>query len=166
MTTTVKIGQSLWRSLAVACLAVGAVTFASPGFAGECPAGKMVAEGKGQQPGATAPRDVTDTLLGSIDLAGEAVMLEGRDLRLRRLVIQPGGEVPWHSHGDRPAIIYVVEGEVTEYSSTCAVPILHKAGEVSIESQGLSHWWKNTGKTPVVLISADILHDPNDAHSM
>jgi len=50
----------------------------------------------------------------------------------------------------------------TEYSSHCAQPIVHKAGELSVEQGGLSHWWKNTSKEPVVLISADIAQDPNE----
>lgn len=134
--------------------------------AGECPADKIVASGQGQQAGATMPKDVTDTVLGAIDLAKEPIAIENRTFRLRRLEIQPGGEVPWHSHEDRPAIIYVVQGEVTEYSSDCAVPIVHKAGEVSPETHGVAHWWKNTGSETSVLISADLLHAEADAHTM
>ena len=35
--------------------------------------------------------------------------------------------MPWHSHGDRPAIIYIVSGEVKEFASNCSVAIVHKA---------------------------------------
>ncbi|MBX7253237.1 MAG: cupin domain-containing protein [Candidatus Promineofilum sp.] len=71
------------------------------------------------------------------------------------------------SHGDRRALIYVVEGSVTEYASNCAVPIVHKAGEVSVETKQVSHWWKNTGDEPVVLISADLLQSGKmDDHMM
>ena len=35
-------------------------------------------------------------------------------MRVRQLEIQPGGIVPWHSHADRPALIYVVSGEIVE----------------------------------------------------
>jgi quercetin dioxygenase-like cupin family protein len=143
-------------------MAVGVMTAS----AGECPADKVVASGQGQQAGATMPKDVTDTVLGAIDLAKEPVAIEDRMFRLRRLEIQPGGEVPWHSHEDRPALIYVVQGEVTEYSSDCAVPVLHKAGEVSPETHAVAHWWKNTGSERAVLISADLLHAEADAHTM
>ena len=44
------------------------------------------------------------------------------------------------------------------------VRILHKAGEVARETHATSHWWQNTGKVPVVLLSFDIQHDPNDKH--
>ena len=73
--------------------------------------------------------------------------------------------MPWHSHGDRPALIYIVRGEIYEYASNCAVPILHKAGEVAAETSATAHWWKNTGSETVVLVSADVLHDQTD-HNM
>jgi quercetin dioxygenase-like cupin family protein len=42
------------------------------------------------------------------------------------------------------------------------VPIVHKAGDVVAETKDVSHWWKNLGDTTVVLLSADLLKDPND----
>jgi quercetin dioxygenase-like cupin family protein len=108
-----------------------------------------------------AAKDVTDTVLASIDLSKEMIAAQDRQFRMRRLEIQPGGIVPWHSHADRPALIYIVQGEVTEFASICADPIVHKAGDVSVDA-GRSHWWKNTGTEKVVLISADILHDQAD----
>ena len=86
----------------------------------------------GPKPGATAAKDVTDIVLASIDLAKEPAAND-HQFRMRRLVIQPGGIVPWHSHDDRPALIYIVSGEITEYASNCAVPIMHKAGDVAPE---------------------------------
>ncbi len=151
-----------WRKVAIAAVVTAAgITTVSTAMAGECPADKVVADGKGQPMGATKPKDVTDTVLAMIDLSKEQVKANDHQFRMRRLEIQPGGIVPWHSHADRPALIYVVSGEITEYASTCAVPLLHKAGEVSVDA-GRSHWWQNTGKKPVVLISADILHDASD----
>ena len=129
-------------------------------------ADKIAGVDNGQKPGATMPKDVTDTVLASIDLSQEQVALPEHLLRLRRLVIKQGGEVPWHSHADRPAIIYIISGTVTEYSSTCTVPIVHKAGEVTAETRNTMHWWKNTGKGTAVLLSADILHDQSEAHTM
>jgi quercetin dioxygenase-like cupin family protein len=151
------------RGLSAAALIAGAMAFGSAAFAGECPAGKMVADGKGQADRMMAAKDVTDTVLASIDLSKEMIAAPDRQFRMRKLEIQPGGIVPWHSHADRPALIYVVQGEVTEYASVCADPILHKGGDVSVDA-GRSHWWKNTGKEKVVLISADILHDTADTN--
>jgi quercetin dioxygenase-like cupin family protein len=95
-----------------------------------------------------------------IDVEKEPANIKDRKFRMRKLTIEPGGIVPWHSHGDRPAIIYIIDGEINEYASNCAVPILHKAGDVVAETSEV--WWKNTGDKTVVLLSADLLKDPND----
>ena len=59
--------------------------------------------------------------------------------------VEPGGIVPWHNHADRPAIAYLLEGKLTEYASNCAVPVEHTAGDASLQTPNLSHWWKNFG---------------------
>lgn len=160
----IKSNSKLCLALSVAGALIGASAFGiSAASAGECPAGKVTTDG--QKPGATAHKDVTEKLLGQIDLSKEKIAVAGHHFRMRRLDIKPGGEVAWHSHGDRPALIYVVSGSITEYSSHCAVPIVHTTGELSVEQGGLSHWWKNTSKEPVVLISSDIAQDPED-HNM
>ena len=58
---------------------------------------------------------MTDVVVTSIDLAREPSAIQGRLFRLRKLTVQPGGIVPWHSHGDRPALITIVSGEIVEY---------------------------------------------------
>lgn len=129
---------------------------AAPAFAGECPANQM-----GANPltgAATMPKDVTDTVLSTVDL-GPEINVSGRSLRVRKLVLQPGGIVPTHSHVDRPALIMTASGTVTEYRSSCLVPIVHQAGDVAREAGGISHWWKNTGKTVAVLYSSDVHND-------
>ncbi len=166
MITKSNIGRGLRHSLAMAGAAAVFAFVSNTAFAGSCPADKVVADGAGQKAGATMPAGVTDTVLASINLSKEMVAANDHLFRMRRLVIQPGGVVPWHSHADRPAIIYIVSGEVTEYASTCAVPIAHKAGDVAPETHATAHWWKNTGNKVAVLISADILHDTMDANSM
>jgi quercetin dioxygenase-like cupin family protein len=154
------------RGLCAAGLVTAAALLSAPAQAGQCPADK-VSPGV-RTTGEKKPKDVTDTVLGQAELAQEKVNLADRRLRLRKLVLQPGGVVPWHSHEDRPAIIYVVSGTIHEFASNCAVPIEHKAGEVSVERNGVQHWWKNTGKSPVVLLSADLFHDDKhtDDHMM
>jgi quercetin dioxygenase-like cupin family protein len=146
-----RAGAAFMFSLASAMAVTGAVSTAN---AGECPADKVGVDV--MKPGAMEPKDVTDDVLSALNLGDKYKEFAGRQLRLRRLVVQPGGIVPWHAHPDRPANIYVVEGQVTEYRSTCAVPIVHKAGEVASEFGNLSHWWKNTGDKPAVLLSADL----------
>src|SRR5262249_28397866 len=137
------IAMIIKRHLAIAALVIGSSALAPAAFAGECPAGKAGTNVRAAD--ATPAKDVTDTVLATIDLAKEPIAAKGYTQRVRRLVIQPGGVVPWHSHDDRPALIYIIEGTIEEYASNCSVPIVHKAGEVKAETLGTSHWWKNTG---------------------
>lgn len=105
----------------------------------------------------TMPSGVTDDIVGSVDLQSELAFAD-HDLRLRRLVVQPGGIVPLHSHAGRPALITVVSGSITEYNNVCTTGITHKAGDVAMETNAISHWWKNNGKVPAILLSADVKH--------
>ena len=166
MTRSVRGTHPLAKSRCLGGFAALALLAISPqlAVAGGCPAGK---EGVDVRPAVTTPASgVTDTVIASIDPAKEPAHIEGRLFRMRRLVIQPGGVVPWHSHGDRPAIIYIVSGTVEEYASNCSVPIVHPAGDVTEEKSGTSHWWKNTGKKTVVLLSADLFPVKADPHQM
>ena len=142
---------------------IACAAFAGTAHAGDCPADKHMANAT--KPVDHAVQGVTDTTLGAIDLGKEQAKIAGRELRLRKMVIQAGGVVPWHSHDDRPAVIYVAEGEIVEYASNCAVPIVHKAGETRKETNGTSHWWKNHTNTQVVLFIGDVRRDPDD-HNM
>jgi quercetin dioxygenase-like cupin family protein len=136
---------------AIAAAAVG--SFATPALASQC-----ATPGVNSLTNApTMPKGVTDTVIGDIGLGSE-IGVDGRQLRTRRLVVQPGGIVPLHSHKDRPALIYTLSGSITEYSSICSVPIEHKAGDISREADGLSHYWINNGKVPAVLLSSDVFH--------
>ena len=157
--------MTLTRTLLGAAL-FGCV-FAATAQAGGCPAAKVVPDGKGRAMSQAPAQGVTDTVIASNDLAQQGIGVNDRLFRLRRLVVQPGGVVPWHSHGDRPAIIYIVSSEIIEFASTCAEPIVHKAGEATAEMHGTSHWWKNETQQPVVLLSADLFHKAgHDDHMM
>ena len=147
------------RSLLLAGAVLGASVMASAAFAGECPADQKKPDAR--EPVDLKPVGVTDTVIAMIDVEQQQG-IKDRKFRMRKLTVEPGGIVPWHSHGERPAIIYIVEGEINEYASNCAVPIVHKAGDVVAETKEVSHWWKNLGAATVVLISADLLKDPND----
>jgi len=158
------------RQLRVLAALVAGATGIAAGVthAGECPADKRVADGQGQKMSTVAAKDVKDVVRVTTDLSKEPGAIQGRLFRLRQLDIQPGGIVPWHSHGNRPAMIYIVSGETIEYASNCAVPIVHKAGDATAEKSGTSHWWENKGTVPVVLISVDLFPVENmrDQHMM
>jgi quercetin dioxygenase-like cupin family protein len=134
-----------------AALAVGTTAL----VAGECPADQVRA-GAVSADGHTANIGVTDTVLGVNKLGEHYPDLASRDQRIRLLTIEPGGEVAWHDHSDRPALIYVVSGQIVEHRSSCAMPIVHVAGTTAMEIGDFSHWWKNESQEPVTLISTDL----------
>jgi quercetin dioxygenase-like cupin family protein len=93
------------------------------------------------------------------ELAKENVKRKQRRLGWRHMSIAPGGIGPLHSHEDRPALIMVNSGEIYKHSSRCAVPILHKAGNVAREHMGTQLRWKNSGTQAVDLTIGDIVND-------
>ena len=151
-----------WQGLALAGIIASSAVSASTAFAGECPADKMKANVREKVD--YKPVGVTDVTLGAINLEKQPANIKDRELRFRKLTIEPGGIVPWHSHDDRPALIFVQQGEIVEYASNCADPIVHKAGEIRPETSGTAHWWQNHGNKTVVLFVGDVLHDKNDKH--
>jgi quercetin dioxygenase-like cupin family protein len=155
--------RRLSQAFALAAAVIGSAAAASAAFAGECPSDKMKANVREEVD--YKPVGVTDVTLGSIDLEKQPAHIKDRELRFRKLTIEPGGIVPWHSHDDRPALIFVQQGEIVEYASNCSEPIVHKAGDIRPEVFGTSHWWKNLGKETVILYVGDIRKDPHD-HNM
>jgi quercetin dioxygenase-like cupin family protein len=156
------------RLMAVFAVAAVSLVAASAVYAGDCPANQLAAEGKGQPMSSEGAKGVTDMVLAATDLVAEPVKIDGRLLRARRLDIMPGGIVPWHSHSDRPAMLLIASGEITEYASTCKVPIVHKAGSIAAERNPTSHWWRNHGKEPVVIYAFDLFRkeDKKEEHMM
>ena len=153
----------LGRGLLLAAVVASVSAVALPALAGECPADQKKANAR--EAVDLKPVGVTDTVIASIDVAKAPFNINDRLFRMRKLTVEPGGIVPWHSHADRPAIIYIIQGEINEYASNCAGPITHKAGDVVAETPEVSHWWKNLSDGTVVLLSADLLKDQGD-HNM
>ena len=112
----------------------------------------------GQMKPPAESKGISADQLRALDLTGEIDSVRGRPLRMRRITLLPGGVIGLHSHKDRPALIYTLSGSITEYSSTCGAPIEHKAGDISREADGLSHYWVNHGKVATVLLSSDVFH--------
>ena len=104
--------RNLSRGIVFAGALAGASLIAAPAFAGECPADAKKANAR--EAVDEKPVGVTDTVIAMIDVEKEPAKIKDRKFRMRKLTIEPGGIVPWHSHGDRPAIIYIVEGTINE----------------------------------------------------
>jgi quercetin dioxygenase-like cupin family protein len=116
-----------------------------------CPAGRTLEgahhEAFGPQHGVTA-QDIALTPLASDP---------SRAVRLRRIVIEPGGVVAWHTHDTLQGMAMVVSGEATEIRNTCMDMIRYRAGDVAIEDATTAHGWRNDGDAPATILVAHVV---------
>lgn len=77
-----------------------------------------------------------------------------RIVRMRRLVIEPGGVIAWHTHETTQGMALIVSGQATEIRNTCMDPIVYLAGDVAIEDAHTAHGWRNDGHVPAVVLVA------------
>jgi quercetin dioxygenase-like cupin family protein len=91
----------------------------------------------------------------SIDLKPEIEGMKDRKLRLRLLTIEPGGYIGIHSHEDRPAVVYVIQGTDTITFGDGSVKRL-RAGDTGSATKDTTHWHRNDEKEPVVFVAVDI----------
>jgi len=71
----------------------------------------------------TAPetKGVTVKLLAALDLGLEIEGMEGRQFRMRLVTIEPGGvSGPIHDHKDRPGMVYILQGTITDHRNGVA----------------------------------------------
>jgi quercetin dioxygenase-like cupin family protein len=101
-------------------------------------------------------RGVAVKLLGTVDLGPEIEDMAGRQLRMRMVTIEPGGVFgPIHDHRDRPGIVYVLQGTITDHRDGVAHD--YGPGLGWPEDKSTTHWLENRGTTPAVEISVDIV---------
>ncbi len=91
-------------------------------------------------------------LVSTVDLAPD---MPGYQLRIRRITFEPGGVAAVHSHKDRPAFAYILEGTLTEGREGGYQKQYH-SGDVITESRDVTHWAENKGSSKVVLVGVDI----------
>jgi quercetin dioxygenase-like cupin family protein len=115
--------------------------------------GSVEAAGQRQPPPANVGQ--SEEALRSLDLTSELESGKGRPLRMRRITVQPGGALALHNHVDRPAVTYMLSGEMT-YHQQGRPDIVIRAGQGFAEGRATTHWGENTGKVPAVWIAVDI----------
>jgi len=101
-------------------------------------------------------KGVTVEVLGAVDLGPEIEGMEGRELRMRLVTIDPGGVFgPLHDHVDRPGIVYIMQGVITDHRDGIATD--YGPGPGWPEDRNTRHWLENRGSVPAVEISVDIV---------
>ena len=106
--------------------------------------------------GAPATKGVTVKLLGTVDLGPEIEGMAGRQLRMRMVTMEPGAVFgPIHDHKDRPGIVYIMEGTITDHRDGVATD--YGPGVGWPEDRNTMHWLENRGASRAVEISVDIV---------
>ena len=96
--------------------------------------------------------------LRSLDLSDEVDSIKGRPLRMRKITLQPGGVIGLHTHKDRPAVSYFLQGEVT-YHEEGKPPVVMGPGQGIAEGKATTHWAEKRGSVAAVWIAVDIPKD-------
>lgn len=108
-----------------------------------------------RQPGPQT-RGVTVMPLTTMDLGPEIAGMDGRQLRMRMVTIEPGGVYgPVHDHVDRPGTVYVLQGTITDHRDGVATD--YGPGVGWPEDRNTVHWLENRGTVPAIEISVDIV---------
>ena len=103
-------------------------------------------------------RGVTTDVLATVDLGGEIEGMEGRQLRMRLVTMAPGGVYgPMHDHVDRPGLVYILQGTITDHRDGVATD--YGPGVGWPEDRNTTHWLENRGTSPADEISVDIVRD-------
>jgi quercetin dioxygenase-like cupin family protein len=101
-------------------------------------------------------KGVAVEVLATVDLAREIDGLEPRQLRMRRVTIEPGGVFgPIHDHIGRPGTVYILQGTITDHRD--GVLTDYGPGVGWPEDRNTTHWLENRGTIPAVEISVDIV---------
>ena len=101
-------------------------------------------------------KGVTVKLLATLDLGAEIEGMAGRQLRMRMVTMEPGAVFgPIHDHKDRPGMVYILQGTITDYRDGVATE--YGPGVGWPEDKNTLHWLENRETTPAVEISVDIV---------
>jgi quercetin dioxygenase-like cupin family protein len=82
------------------------------------------------------------------------VGLEGYKLLLRKITINPGGQIAKHSADKTPTVVYVDSGTWTEGRDNGETE--HSAGDSFVEYYDTVHWFFNRGDKPAMAFVCDI----------
>jgi quercetin dioxygenase-like cupin family protein len=105
---------------------------------------------------APATKGITVKLLATVDLGPEIEGLAGRQLRMRIVTFEPGAVFgPLHDHIDRPGIVYILQGTITDHRD--GITTDYGPGVGWPEDRNTTHWLENRGTIPAVEISIDIV---------
>ena len=98
-------------------------------------------------------------LLTTVDLGAEIPGMEGHQLRMRLVTMQPGAVFgPLHDHKGGPGTVYVLQGTITDHRD--GISTEYGPGVGWPEDRNTLHWLENRGSVAAVEISVDVVRTP------
>jgi quercetin dioxygenase-like cupin family protein len=117
----------------------------------ECPAARTRANARSSSDAQSSGVEAVD--IGFVPLGSDPT----RSVRLRRIIVQPGGVIAWHAHDALQGMALLVQGTMTEYRNTCLDPIVHHAGDVTREDAATAHGWRNESDAVAVILVSHVV---------
>ena len=133
-----------------------------PGHVAACAAasglllGLLVGQGLAQTAAPSEHKGLAVEQLGVVPAESMAaqVGLDDRILLLRRITIEPGGQIARHSHESVPGVVYMESGSWIEGRDGGETE--HAAGTTFVEDKDTVHWFYNHGEEPASALVCDI----------
>lgn len=113
-----------------------------------------------EQRAPTETTGIESSILGAISLEAYLGTLKGGNLRVREVVLLPGAKIAVHAHNHRPAVVYVLEGELVEHRNGSEKSLIRRQGDTYFEGPGVVHWSENVSPNRVRVLALDIV--PSD----
>ena len=107
-----------------------------------------------------AAQTVESNQLASFNISKQVPISGDYHARGREITVPAGATIPEHAHSNRPGIVYVISGEITEFRGEKTRVL--RAGDTLTEQIDTVHRFVNHGQDECVLLAFDI-HLPETA---
>jgi len=113
-----------------------------------------------QQIPPTKAKGVTAKAVASLELGPQFPELQGRHLRARVATFEPGGYGAIHSHQDRPTVLYVLQGTLSDCKPDGTCTEVHEGQAKAEGKDSIELWHANRGAKPLTVLVIDISKEP------
>ena len=112
----------------------------------------------GQQTAPTQPKGMKVIKTAALALGPQIEAMQGWQMGVRVVQMEPGGHFVMHSHKGRPGMAYIIQGVLTEHGVGGTTE--HRVGDIMVENKDTTHWIQNNGTEPVLFLAIDITKAP------
>ncbi|WP_234262380.1 cupin domain-containing protein [Klebsiella aerogenes] len=104
--------------------------------------------------------EINAIYLSEVNIPEYGMPWDKRRMRCRLIECLPGKKVPLHSHENRPALHYILQGAGEEHNSQLPQPRLWKEGGCYAVFNNTGHWIQNlSDKISLKVLSFDLTDD-------